>query len=116
MPFNDLTSAHLQALQPDIAARAFQFINALRSAGIPAYISSSVRTVAEQSRLVGEGRSQTMASKHLRGLAFDIDILGYGRDQLPKWWWLAIGQFGEYLGLRWGGRWTSFYDAGHFEV
>lgn len=116
MPFNDQTIRHLNSLQPAVAARGFQFINALRQAGIPAYISSSRRTYAEQGRLVASGASQTMNSKHVQGRAFDIDILGYGRDDLPSWWWLALGKYGERLGLAWGGRWTTFYDAGHFEL
>lgn len=29
--------------------------------------------------------------------------------------WFTIGQIGERLGLRWGGRWTSPNDPGHFE-
>lgn len=116
MPFNDQTLGHISTLQPPVAARAFQFINDLRRAGIPAYISSSRRTAMEQRRLVNRGASKTMQSKHVEGRAFDIDILGYGRDQLPKWWWLAVGKYGESLGLKWGGRWTSFYDAGHFEL
>jgi len=116
LPFNDQTVQHLNTLQPAVAARGFQFINALRQAGIPAYISSSRRTYAEQAALVQRGASRTMQSKHVDGRAFDIDILGYGRDDLPKWWWLAVGMYAERLGLRWGGRWTSFYDAGHFEV
>jgi len=116
LPFNDNTLAHLNRLQPRASALGFQLINALRSAGIPAYISSSKRTYTEQAGLVMRGASRTMQSKHLQGKAFDIDILGYGRDDLPKWWWLQVGQYAERLGLRWGGRWTSFYDAGHFEI
>lgn len=116
MPFNDQTIRYLNTLQPAVAARGFQFINALRQAGIPAYISSGRRTYTEQARHVASGASNTMKSKHIEGRAFDVDILGYNRDDLPKWWWLAIGQYGERLGLRWGGRWTSPYDAGHFEL
>ena len=116
MQFNDQTLAHLNRLQPRAAALGFQLINAMRAAGIPAHISSGRRTHAEQASLVQRGASKTMQSKHVDGRAFDIDILGYGRDDLPKWWWLQVGQYAERLGLRWGGRWTSFYDAGHFET
>lgn len=114
--FNDPTEWHLSIVQPELASLGYQFINDLRDAGIPAWISSSLRSVAEQNRLVASGRSHTMHSKHLTGRAFDIDILGYSRDQLPRWWWTAIGEYGEGLGLRWGGRFTGFFDAGHFEI
>lgn len=116
MPFNDPTIRHLESLSPTIAPIAWQLINDMRAAGIPAWISSAVRTTGEQAALVARGASKTMRSRHVQGLAFDIDILGYGRNQLPRWWWLAVGQYAESLGLKWGGRWTTFYDAGHFEV
>lgn len=116
MQFNDQSIRHLNTLQARPAALGFQLVNALRAAGIPAYISSGRRTNNEQAKLVSSGKSRTLNSKHLSGRAFDIDILGYGRDDLPKWWWLQVGQYAERLGLTWGGRWTSFYDAGHFEV
>lgn len=114
--FNDPTIGHINNLQPALAARAFQLVNSCRAAGIPLYISSSIRTVAQQAALVKSGASRTMDSKHLTGRAFDVDVLGYGRDELPRWWWTMLGEYGEYLGMRWGGRFTGFFDGGHFEL
>jgi hypothetical protein len=57
-----------------------------------------------------------MNSKHLTGAAFDVDFLGYGRDEVPGYVWTWMGELGRYLGLRWGGDWRSFYDPGHFEL
>lgn len=87
----------------------------VRSAGVPLQVTSSVRSRAEQASLVQAGRSLTLQSKHLQGQAFDVDIHGYGRDQIPLWWFEQLGQLGEYLGLAWGGRWSGFRDYGHFE-
>lgn len=114
--FTDKTSYHIQQFKPRPAAIALKLINDLRAEGIPAYISSGVRTVAEQRELVRKGASRTLQSKHLEGRAFDIDILGYGRDELPRWFWDLIGQYGESLGLKWGGRFKGFYDGAHFEL
>ena len=116
MPFNDPTPAHLRKLHPTVAAAGFRLINAAREAGVPLYISSSLRTVQEQATLVRRGASRTMKSKHVAGRAFDVDVLGYNRNQIPKEWLQALGEYGEQLGLTWGGRWTSFYDGGHFEM
>lgn len=57
-----------------------------------------------------------MRSRHLTGDAFDVDVLGMNRDDVPEWWWHQLGNFAEsQLGLRWGGRWKSIRDLGHFE-
>lgn len=116
MPFNDRTAEHISTLDPRLAPRALQFINGLRAAGIPAYISSSLRTASQQADLVRRGLSRTAQSKHLSGRAFDWDILGWNRDNIPKWVYVILGEYGEALGMNWGGRWTNPYDAGHFEI
>jgi len=64
---------------------------------------------------VAQGRSRTLTGKHLRGQAFDVDIHGFGRDQIPMLFWEQLGEGGEYLGLRWGGRFSGLWDPGHFE-
>jgi len=107
--------AHIRALSPDIQDAAFWLVYVVRNAGFPLQITSSVRSRSEQAYLVRIGASRTLSSKHLIGQAFDVDIHGYGRDQVPLWFWEQLGALGEYFGLRWGGRWTSPRDYGHFE-
>jgi len=86
-----------------------------REAGFPLQVTSSIRTDAEQAALVRAGRSQILRSKHLVGQAFDVDIHGVGRDDVPEWFWRELGYLGELLGFRWGGRWSSPRDLAHFE-
>ena len=112
----DPTYARLESLVPDARKRAAQLVSDARYAGIPLFISSSARSLQEQAGHVAAGRSAALNSKHLTGRAFDVDVWGYRREQLPKWFWDILGQHGESLGLRWGGRWTRPYDPGHFEV
>jgi len=107
--------AHIQALSPDIQQSAWYLVAIVRQAGFPLQITASVRTRSEQEALRRSGRSNTLASKHLIGQAFDVDIHGYGRDQIPMWFWEELGWLGEYLGFRWGGRWSDPFDPGHFE-
>lgn len=106
---------HIRALSPDIQLHAFYLVYFVRQAGFPLQITSSVRTRAEQDGLVRQGLSRNRSSPHLYGQAFDVDLHGYGRDQVPMWFWQALGQFGEALGFRWGGRWNVLKDFGHFE-
>jgi len=111
----DSTMRHIQALSPDIALSAWYMVKIARESGFPLQITSSVRTRQEQAALVRAGVSRTTRSAHLVGQAFDVDIHGFGRDQVPEWFWYELGYLGEYLGFRWGGRWSSIRDLGHFE-
>lgn len=111
----DSTNRHLQALSPDIQLAAAYLVDVVRDAGIPLQITSSVRTRSEQASLVRAGRSRDPRSPHLLGQAFDVDVHGYGRDQIPEWFWWELGYLAEYIGFRWGGRFSGFWDPGHFE-
>lgn len=111
----DATLRHIGFLSPDIQDAAYWLVYIAREAGFPLQITSTLRTRSEQASLVRRGRSNTLSSKHLIGQAFDVDLHGLGRDQVPLWFWDELGWLGEYLGLRWGGRWESLRDYGHFE-
>lgn len=113
--FSDPTLGHLRQLAVPTAAMAVHMVIAVRNSGVPLFISSSLRTRATQAGFFRQGLSATLRSKHLTGQAFDIDVLGFGRDQIPKWWLYNLGAFGEQHGLRWGGRWKFPRDFGHFE-
>ena len=102
-------------------------------------ISDTLRTLAEHRINLANGTSHTQLSKHLprvlRGFALTdpdaeksdaIDLVpwevwqAHGPDKLA--WdpahptFAVIGEIGEALGLRWGGRWRSPYDPGHLEL
>ena len=106
---------HLRQLSPDIQHPAYHLILAAREAGYPLQITSSLRTRQEQARFFATGASNTLRSKHLVGQAFDVDIHGVARNDIPFWFWNELGPFAERLGFRWGGRWTNPADFGHFE-
>jgi len=106
---------HIRALSPDIQAAAFYLVWAARTAGYPLQITSSLRSRAEQAAFVRSGASQTLKSHHLIGQAFDVDIHGLSRDDVPLWFWELLGPFAESLGFRWGARFSGFADYGHFE-
>ena len=113
----DDTQWHLAQLHPVTAEQAYWLVWATRTVGYPVVITSSRRSRAEQMRLYLAGRTRTLRSKHMEGLAFDIDWLGTSRDRVPQWFWDLVGPWAEAnLGLRWGGRFRSIYDPGHFET
>lgn len=97
--------------------------------GIPVMIVNVLRNDEEQADNLARGVSATLKSKHLpqlpEGKSLAIDICPYdtfslhGSDKL-KWdtsdpAWAKLGEIGESIGLRWGGRWKKPLDPGHFE-
>lgn len=112
----DPTETQLATLEPRTQLAAYWLIYSLRLAGAPAIVTSALRTIEEQKRLVAEGFSRTLRSKHLDGRAFDIDLHGWNRSDIPRAFWDIVGPWAEAnLGLTWGGRWKNPYDPGHFE-
>ncbi len=116
MAFVDPTISHLRRLAPQTQRAAIDMVIHLRNLGVPLWISSSTRTLQQQRRLVSEGASRTLNSKHLTGQAFDVDVLGFARDDVPLWWWQSLARLGNSLGLLNGGRFTGLADWGHFEA
>lgn len=113
---SDPTESHLRQLEPNTQLAAWWLVSVVRQAGYPLIITSSRRTLAEQQRLLEQGRSKTLRSAHLSGQAFDVDLYGMDRNTVPRWFWDMLGPWAEdNLGLVWGGSWRSFYDPGHFQ-
>lgn len=121
MPYDDPTPAQVATLDPQIRGKAITLINALRGVGVPAIIGplGARRTQAQQLGLYssGTGVTSTVSSRHVTGMAFDVDIAGFSRDSIPAWFWSLLGPWAESaLGLTWGGRWKHPYDPGHFQL
>jgi hypothetical protein len=80
------------------------------------------RTPEQQALHLKHGRSKTMKSLHLKRLAIDLNFFREAPDGTFKLTYeieelRALGEFWESLdpANRWGGNWTSFKDAPHFE-
>lgn len=94
---------------------AWIFYLVLRDVGLPVIIIEGRRDEHRQHQLLEAGRTQTLESKHLEGLAFDFAWAKRGYN-VPDYYWYVAGAVGEWLGLVWGGRWRSLRDLGHLEA
>lgn len=132
----DKSAARLVGLHPVLLAAAKALIEQSYSRGVPIVITQGLRTIAEQNALYAQGRTKpgpivTNAkggtSYHNYGLAFDFAILLPNGKSLS--WdmkrdgdkdktadWQEVVQEGKRMGLEWGGDWTSFKDASHFQM
>jgi len=112
---SDPSVRQIQQLDGNAREAAVRLVTHVRQAGVPLIVTSALRLPAEQAELVRTGRSKTLRSKHLSGLAFDVDVHGFDRSSIPRWWFYQLGALAEPLGLRWGGNFRGFWDPGHFE-
>lgn len=120
----------LQDLCILVRPRVYELIARLAEQGVAVCVVDVLRTDAEQADLLERGLSDTLKSKHLaqRGCAKShaVDLAPYetyqlhGQDKIQ--WnaadpaWAVMGETGEALGFRWGGRWRQPHDPGHFEL
>jgi len=83
--------------------------------GIKTKITCLFRTKEEQAKMVASGKSRTMESRHLQGLAADLAIIDMGRAVWDAAAYKPLGDFWTQIGGVWGGSWKEFPDAVHFE-
>lgn len=117
-----MSSRRLDDLSPRFRPLAIELLARLTEARIQVIVVETLRTEAEHQANLAKGVSWVKRSKHIDGDAIDIcpfaQYDAHGASKLL--WdagdpvWTKIGEIGESLGLRWGGRWTV-KDMGHFE-
>jgi len=116
---------NLHQLDPRAEALAIELLHrATRHLGFEMTVVDVLRTPAEQARNIKNGVSWTSNSLHLPqpccGKSHAIDLAPGHLMKLKNWapWhpdWTKLGELGESLGFRWGGRWKKKRDCPHFE-
>jgi peptidoglycan L-alanyl-D-glutamate endopeptidase CwlK len=93
-----------------------ELMNDLKYRGVEFMVTCFHRTPEEQSRLVKEGKSLTLNSKHLEWLAIDVVLVKNGGLVWKRCEEYDLaGSLWEGMGHTWGGRWESLEDIYHFE-
>ena len=122
MTITQRTQGYLDLLQPHAKAIFTQLLNECHKRGINAQISESLRTDARQQQLYAEKKSKAKEgrqSMHYYGIACDIfvpkgNVTDYSHNH--KIWELCLQLNLDQQGMRWGGNFTSIFDAPHFEL
>jgi len=76
------------------------------------------RTMYQQRYYVTHGLSWTYNSKHLKRLAFDVNLFIDGKYQTSAEAYRVLGEYWKQLDPEhnvWGGEWVNSPDAPHFE-
>lgn len=117
--FSPISLRRLETVHPDLQRLAHA---ALRASPVDFMISEGVRDILTQRKLVSQGYSKTMNSRHLTGHAIDVAAIVAGKI---AWDWAYYHQIAEsfkqasrVLGIpvQWGGDWKTFPDGPHFEL
>lgn len=119
-------SRKLEDLIPILAIKAEELIRQAKEVGVEILITCTWRSFSEQQALYAQGRTisgpiityaQAGESWHNYGLALDFVPLKDGKadwNDLGKF--KTVGELGEDLGLKWGGRFKKPIDRPHFEM
>lgn len=95
---------------------------AIKETTIDFTVTEGLRTPERQQKLVNDGFSQTMKSKHLTGHAVDLVALVDGKVSWDKKHYPEIARAmkkaadEQQVKIRWGGDFKSFFDGPHFEL
>lgn len=117
--FSATSLSRLEGLHPDLVRVVCR---ALLISPYDFTVVEGLRTLEQQRKHVASGRSQTMNSRHLHGLAVDLAPLVNGSI---SWSWDHFTPFGaamkraaaiEGVPITWGGDWTTLKDGPHFEL
>lgn len=83
-------------------------------------ILETIRTPERQQMLFDTGKSKTLNSKHLKGLAVDCAISPIQWDNKNQFYELAgcIKTIAKQMNIdiKWGGDFKSFFDGPHYEL
>lgn len=117
--FSEKSYAAMKGVDPRLVAVATL---ALSRSPIDFVVTEGLRSIERQNKLLAEGKSKTIKSKHLIGHAIDIAPIINGK---VSW------DFSEFekvavimkraaldldIPLFWGGDWKSFKDGPHFQI
>lgn len=117
--FSQRSKDRLKGVHPDLVKVMEE---AIKESPLDFGITEGLRTLERQKELFEAGKSQTMNSRHLRGLAVDIAVFIDGKVNwdFTNYKLVAdhIKEVAEKLDvpIQWGGDWISFKDGPHFEL
>lgn len=118
--FSNRSLNKMLGVHPDLVAVMHK---ALEYSTVDFAITEGLRTIERQARLLADGKSTTMNSRHLTGHA--VDVMAYTDKGKGTWEWdyyeaiaVAVKKSAQELDvmIRWGGDFTSFKDGVHFEL
>ena len=115
----------LDELHPKLKELALKLLDEAKRQGLNAKIIDTFRSPERQDHLYAQGRTRAgsivtnargkdMSSYHNWRLAFDC-VQNVPGKEYDAAFLAKLGKIGQSLGLEWGGGWSTFKDAPHFQ-
>jgi peptidoglycan L-alanyl-D-glutamate endopeptidase CwlK len=115
----------LDELHPKLKELALKLLDEAKRQGLNAKIIDTFRSPERQDHLYAQGRTRAgnivtnatgkdMSSYHNWRLAFDC-IQNVPGKEYDAAFLAKLGKIGQSIGLEWGGGWSTFKDAPHFQ-
>lgn len=122
MGYSKRSLENLEGVHPDLRKVCDRAIELCQSIKVDFIITDGCRTIEEQRVFVSTGKSKTMRSRHLGGMAIDYVALIDGRvtydvgymEEIADLFKAAADELG--IPIKWGGDWKSFKDTPHIEL
>ena len=119
MSLNAKSVGRLVGVHPDLC----KVVLTASQSGTPFFVIEGKRSPERQEMLVAAGKSRTLNSRHIHGMAVDLGVstldggVSWHRDDY-KMLALTVKSAAIQLGIPivWGGDWISFFDGVHFEL
>ena len=119
MKLSELSRKRLDGVHPDLVAVVER---ASEIGPTEILVVEGVRTTARQKKLVADGKSKTMNSRHLTGHAVDLCAVVEGKLLWGKPFCVGIETAMKNAArelnveVEWGGDWKSFVDTPHWQL
>ncbi|CNH72613.1 peptidase M15 family [Yersinia pekkanenii] len=118
--FSERSEKNLNGVHPDLVKVVHLTLYLTHTDFI---VIEGIRTAEKQKKMVNDGHSQTLNSRHLTGHAVDLVPLINGMTPWDNWSAFAelantAKQAAQHLNIPiiWGGDWISLKDGPHFEL
>ena len=120
--FTDRSKKNMEGVHEDLTKVLIDSYAAIKSLGLDIIVTEGLRDALRQKKLLAEGKSKTLNSRHLTGHALDIAVIKDGQVTWDMKYYKQVAdvvkEIAYVLGVdvEWGGDWASLKDGTHFQL
>lgn len=120
--FTERSKLNLEGVHPDLVKVLVDAYAGIQLLGVDVIVTEGVRDGLRQQKLLAEGKSQTLNSRHLTGHALDIAVIKDGTATWDLEYYRQVADVvkdsakAHGIDVEWGGDWSSLVDGTHFQL